>query len=651
MVSLSDDDLELWLSRYLDNELEAAEKEAVEAKLRNDEKWRAEFEDLQLSDTSLKVVAIKYHDNEEFTKHVTSKLKPVATAPQKATGAVAKAHAKTHVSHRRLPAGRRSREGAAGWVFGIAALVALTIGAVVFMKLESGRGGNALETPNTGSKAAGIVVTEDVRAIGWPDGSQILARRGSVVTAMDDRALKLSGEAYFQIAKNARPFTVIINDKQKVQALGTRFEIKNSGELTRVRVAEGVVKVQGTVGADQPRTVEARGGTEVLPDMRTRQFDARELSLAWNQAGDVVAPWPQAGGSAGHSGITPLNGPANLVKKRELFIPYPEKCETPAHGAVLGAGERAYIVARCAGEVKLLELKLDGKSTWTTCITNAASPEISPVITPRGLVLSALLDGTVTAYDPAAGKTMWTFSEKAGLRGLCAAPDETVLLSTNTGLTAVDGREGKTLWRCAEAKELTAAATVLASGLICAVSESGKVYVIDAGKLVNTYIWPRAISQPSTTITAAAPSSTGAAGSADQVWLTSADGFVARMAMDKGSTVEKYFGWQLKCGPIGTGLLGHSSMVMHFDQPAAVTAPAEDTVMALVADKRNEVFAGYRRGVLHVKAPTPGEAMAQMKETDFANLAPAAGEIIRNGMAIAPGKLVVTTTKGLQIFE
>src|SRR5437762_7975863 len=102
MTALSDDDLELWLSRYIDNELEPTEKEAVEAKLRNNEKWRAELETLQRSDTTIHAVAVKFHDDADYGKHITQKLKPVAGQPSKTGGAVAKAHAKAATSHRRL---------------------------------------------------------------------------------------------------------------------------------------------------------------------------------------------------------------------------------------------------------------------------------------------------------------------------------------------------------------------------------------------------------------------------------------------------------------------------------------------------------------------------------------------------------------------
>ncbi|HYG76055.1 MAG TPA: PQQ-binding-like beta-propeller repeat protein [Planctomycetota bacterium] len=640
MVPLSDGDRDLWLSRYLDDELSASEKEAVAEKLRTDEKWRAELESLTHSDTTVRAVAIRYHEDDGFTKNIVQKLKPVQK-PAPASKPVA--HAKN--GHRRLSVIRRSNRKVASWPMGLAAVLALSLGGALAFKFL---GSSTSSTPEVVAKASNAIqVTEEIRSIAWQDGTTILARKGSIIEKVDDRTLKLDGEAFFHVAKNARPFTVITGDKYKTQALGTRFEVKSTGDAARVRVAEGHVRIEAAVAANKT-TVDARGGTEVLPDLKTRQFDSRELAAAWNSREEIAAPWSQLGGSAGHSGITPLSGPASLVKSREAFYAYPEKCEAPASGALISAANRAYVLVRCERDTKLLELKLgEGRGSWRTVAVNVGSPEIQPVITPKGLYVAAQMDGTISAIDLNTGSAAWTYKEKGMIRGLCASPDEKVLVSTHMGMTAIDARDGKTLWRCGEAKDLQAAASIVSSGMICVPSEYGKVYVIDdeTGKLINTFNWPRSVVQSP----AAIPLVSG--NGADEVWLTSHDGYVARMGLDKGATVEKYFGWQLKCSPISTGLLGVGSMVMHFDQPAAVTAPAEDTIVSLVADRRNELFAGYRRGVLHVRARTPGEAMAQLKELDFANVAKDAGDIIKNGLAIAPGKLIATTTRGIQVFE
>jgi len=640
MVPLKDDDRDLWLSRYLDNELNASEKEAVAEKLRSDERWRADLETLTRSDTTLCAVAVRFSEDDGFSKNIVQKLKPA----QKTLAAKNSVHPK-HV-HRRLSVIRRSNRKVASWPVGLAAVLALALGAALAFKYLSAP--PAQTTVATATKTPSpTAITEDVRVITWEDGTRILARKGSLIEKIDERTLKLDGEAFFHVAKNTKPFTVITSDKYKTQALGTRFEIKSSGDSTRVRVAEGRVRVEAST-QNSKSSVDARGGTEVLPDLKTRHFDSRELSAAWNQGEEIIAPWSQLGGSAGHSGVTPLTGPTSLVNSREAFFPYPEKCEPPTTGALISSANRAYVLVRCEKETKLLELKLnENRGSWRTCAVNVGSPEILPVITPKGLIITAQLDGAINAYDPANNSQAWTYKEKSMVRGLCATADEKILISTPAGMTAIDAKDGKTIWRCADAKDLQAAASVVASGKICAPSEYGKVYVINDsdGRLINTFNWPRSVVQSPAAIPLVSSATT------DEVWLTSHDGYVARMGLDKGATVEKYFGWQLKCSPISSGLLGVGSMVMHFDQPAAITAPAEDTIVSLVADRRNEIFAGYRRGVLHVRARTPGEAISQLKGLDFANIAKDAGDIIKNGLAISPGKLIATTTHGIQIFE
>ena len=80
------------------------------------------------------------------------------------------------------------------------------------------------------------------------DGSTIDVREGSQleVVALSDtaRQVKLMGEVYFDIAKDAgRPFT-IDTDRSRVTVLGTSFLIKEKATSTYVDVKEGVVKFE-----------------------------------------------------------------------------------------------------------------------------------------------------------------------------------------------------------------------------------------------------------------------------------------------------------------------------------------------------------------------------------------------------------------------
>lgn len=85
------------------------------------------------------------------------------------------------------------------------------------------------------------------------DNSIITLRSGSVSVAKfsnSDRNVKLEGEAFFNIAKDAaRPFRVIGRDV-KIEVLGTSFLVKESGLETFIRVEEGKVSTLDTRSLD-----------------------------------------------------------------------------------------------------------------------------------------------------------------------------------------------------------------------------------------------------------------------------------------------------------------------------------------------------------------------------------------------------------------
>ena len=95
----------------------------------------------------------------------------------------------------------------------------------------------------------------EVRDVTLPDGSLVtLGADSSLRVAMDETARRVTlraGEAYFDVAKDARrPFTVEADDTQ-AEALGTAFELRRAGEGLQVAVAEGLVEVR--LGAERSR--------------------------------------------------------------------------------------------------------------------------------------------------------------------------------------------------------------------------------------------------------------------------------------------------------------------------------------------------------------------------------------------------------------
>lgn len=65
-----------------------------------------------------------------------------------------------------------------------------------------------------------------------------------------ERKVYLTGEAYFEVAKNAKMPFIVETNKADVQVLGTHFNVKayDDEELTKTTLLEGAVKVQSSAG-------------------------------------------------------------------------------------------------------------------------------------------------------------------------------------------------------------------------------------------------------------------------------------------------------------------------------------------------------------------------------------------------------------------
>lgn len=81
-----------------------------------------------------------------------------------------------------------------------------------------------------------------------PDGSVITLNKNSTLAYAKDfntktRIVKLTGEAFFNVAPNKqKPFEISV-DEVKVKVVGTSFNIKNGSEQTEVIVETGIVSV------------------------------------------------------------------------------------------------------------------------------------------------------------------------------------------------------------------------------------------------------------------------------------------------------------------------------------------------------------------------------------------------------------------------
>ena len=96
----------------------------------------------------------------------------------------------------------------------------------------------------------------ETRNVILPDGSSVLLNRHSSLSypkrfKSDNREVQLTGEAYFEVAKNKdKRFIVCCNDLE-IEALGTIFDVKGYGDDLSVTtlLAEGSVRVSNKMNA------------------------------------------------------------------------------------------------------------------------------------------------------------------------------------------------------------------------------------------------------------------------------------------------------------------------------------------------------------------------------------------------------------------
>lgn len=125
-----------------------------------------------------------------------------------------------------------------------AALVILFFLSIVFLwKLEMG--GPNLKSMITGNK--------ERKQISLSDGTGILLNSASRIQYPQEfdeqqRKIILSGEAFFSVAKDNRPF-LILTDNAEIKVLGTKFNVRSRNGKTRVFVKDGKVNLAQNSGS------------------------------------------------------------------------------------------------------------------------------------------------------------------------------------------------------------------------------------------------------------------------------------------------------------------------------------------------------------------------------------------------------------------
>lgn len=152
----------------------------------------------------------------------------------------------------------------------------------------------ASETPFLGNPELNIISTargQQYQVI-LPDGSKIWLNAASSFTfpatfvSLKQRKVELTGEAYFEVAKDkSHPF-IVKTDKQEVEVLGTHFNVNSYSdeEATKTTLLEGSVKVSNS---NEQKIL--RPGQESLlakSSLVIRNADTQE-AVAWKN-GDFI---------------------------------------------------------------------------------------------------------------------------------------------------------------------------------------------------------------------------------------------------------------------------------------------------------------------------------------------------------------------------
>lgn len=179
------------------------------------------------------------------------------------------------------------RNGRAVWIARFAAI--LMIAGLTFLFLFMNKdilGDNGLETQQ-------VVTQPGQRSnIHLKDGSRILVNTSSMISYkpfhdnIPSRVITLSGEAYFDVAAEERPFYVHADDVV-IQVLGTEFSVRSyQNEDIHIVVASGSVSVMYKGQADKTKFILEKGDKISMPRNQngspivTRDIDL-EKHLGW----------------------------------------------------------------------------------------------------------------------------------------------------------------------------------------------------------------------------------------------------------------------------------------------------------------------------------------------------------------------------------
>jgi len=145
------------------------------------------------------------------------------------------------------------------WVWMAAACLILVSAAVLFWKKPAEP--QIIARAKTHEIATAYGQKKTIR---MPDGSVIYLNAGSTLRYSDEynetlREVELSGEAFFEVAKNPQKRFIVRNSQLHIEVLGTSFNVRafDQAESAQVAVASGLVEVKELADSSDVAAVHA----------------------------------------------------------------------------------------------------------------------------------------------------------------------------------------------------------------------------------------------------------------------------------------------------------------------------------------------------------------------------------------------------------
>lgn len=258
------------ITRVLAGEASASEKERLDAWLSRSEKHRqlyAQYKKIWELEPEMQV------DAEFDTQHAWQNVLNMIESGQLSGSDETE-------KQPRIQSGRRffiNKTKNLYWISGVAAAFLILISTSLFFFISS---------PQADMQR--LVADWDDELFILDDGSRVHLRAGSsLLFAMpfkdNKRSVKLSGSAFFEVAKdNLRPF-VITTDHATIEILGTSFYVDEGDDHLIVYVSEGIVRLK-SLRQNGPEAIISKGESGILhydlQKIQKRKFDNMNF-LAW----------------------------------------------------------------------------------------------------------------------------------------------------------------------------------------------------------------------------------------------------------------------------------------------------------------------------------------------------------------------------------